>query len=345
MSRNAQKKERQRLKRKQKKMAMRKFQSRTPLQRIAAEGGSLECWITPDFKEEGIAAIQVVARDVSGRCAVAGFLVDLWCVGLKDAFGRSEVDEAAFREQSLEPWMQRMGSSRIDAGKVRRLVAGGIRFSRQNGFRLPPQWEKWVTIFGRDILNELATADVSEFGVDGGLRYVGTMDFLRQRLIGCSVEEFMSRPDVQVVLDADALDEWEDEDFEDDEDEFDDEDDVDLEEDEAAAVDAMQQTSQRLLAAVRKWCTENSIPPHPRLEQGVVLAMAAASALAASDRLSGPTESSHIMEQLLEPVPADERPDLIAAAEQVRQFMRQFSDPAQMLQAVSDQESPEGSTP
>ena len=347
MSRNAQRKERQRLKRKQKKMAIRRFQSRTPLQRIAAEGGSLECWISPDFREEGIAAIQVAGHDLSGRCAVAGFLIDLWCVGFKDAFGRSEVDEAAFREQSLEPWMQRMGSSRVDAGKVRRLVAGSIRFSRQNGFRLPPQWEKWVTIFGRDILHELATADVSDFGIDGGLRYVGSMDFLRRRLIGCSVEEFVSRPDVQVVLDADSLDEWDVEDLDEDEEDFD-EDEDDLDEEPAEAPDALEQLTERVTSAVRKWCFAKSLTPHPRLREGVAIALAAANAYGAGDP-SGeqvdPAEALRIGQELLERYSPTERQEVLAAIAQAKQFIMQFDDPERMLQAVEIEKSHEGPTP
>src|SRR5579872_4721209 len=102
MSRDSRKTERRRLKRKQKQLKIRKAKSRTALQHIAAEGGTLECWITPDWKEQGLASIQVLAHTAGGRCASAGFLVDLWCVGLKDGFGRSEVS-SGFRQAGLEP--------------------------------------------------------------------------------------------------------------------------------------------------------------------------------------------------------------------------------------------------
>lgn len=85
---------------------------------------------------------------------------------------------------------------------ARRLVAGDVRFGRQNGFRMPPEWERWVVIFGRDILNEIPTADLSDFGVEGGLRYVGSMEFLEQRL-AVPMNEFLARADVQCVMQPD----------------------------------------------------------------------------------------------------------------------------------------------
>jgi hypothetical protein len=48
-------------------------------------------------------------------------------------------------------------------------------------------------------LGDVASADISDFGKDGGLRFVGEFDDLKGRLIGCSVEDFLAKPDVQYV--------------------------------------------------------------------------------------------------------------------------------------------------
>jgi hypothetical protein len=203
MSSNARKKEKHRLKRKEKQRKLRKLNSRTALQRIAAEGGQMECWVSPkEWKDEGIASLQVLGHAPGGRAAFAAFLVDLWAVGLKDAFGRSDVPDLEFREGSVEPWVERSGAVRIDPSIARRLVAGGVRFGRQNDFRMPPELEKWAVIFGRDILNEIPTADLSDFGIEGGLRYVGSMQFLQKRL-AVPVSEFLARPNVHWVIQPD----------------------------------------------------------------------------------------------------------------------------------------------
>jgi hypothetical protein len=202
MSSSARKKEKHRLKRKEKKHQLQKVHSRTALQRLAAEGGRLECWIMPkDWKEYGIATMRVLGRAPGGRAATAVFLVDFWAVGLKDAFGRSDVPELEFREGSLDPWIEKTGAVKLDEETARRMIAGAVRFGRQNGFRMPPAWEKFVVIFGRSILDQIPTADLSDFGIDGGLRYVGTMDFLKTRLT-MPPREFLTRPDVHYVMEA-----------------------------------------------------------------------------------------------------------------------------------------------
>ncbi len=44
------------------------------------------CFLTADAFEHGMATL-VVARNLSlGRVGVGGFLLDLWCLGVKDAF-------------------------------------------------------------------------------------------------------------------------------------------------------------------------------------------------------------------------------------------------------------------
>ena len=80
-----------------------------------------------------------------GGTALVGFLVDLWCAGLKDAWGDLHVTRADFEEHS-ERARARMGVelAELDTATARKLIAGGIRFARQNGFRLPAHYERWV---------------------------------------------------------------------------------------------------------------------------------------------------------------------------------------------------------
>src|SRR5438105_14567096 len=46
----------------------------------------LHCWVADSLQEEGIGSV-VLSRELSGgRVAVASFLVDAYCLGVKDAF-------------------------------------------------------------------------------------------------------------------------------------------------------------------------------------------------------------------------------------------------------------------
>ena len=349
MSRDARKKERQRLKRKQKQLAMRREQSRTALQRIASDGGALECWVNDGWQEQGIASIVVLGRASGGsRAAVASFLVDLWCVGLKDAWGSPDTTEHEFRQNILEPLKERGNGTRLDPATARRLVAGGIRFARQNGFRLPPHWERWVSIFGGD-LGDLKAADLSDFGLDGKLRYVGTMDFLHKRLIACTPEQFIQRPDVDVVLgDLNAAQfglegqAWEDaEDEEDvadagDDEEIEDEDD---EKDVQALMQIIDQMSGKLVGEVRKWCFANAVAPHPMLEQGAIITLTATLPLAAQFEspeavtVDDERQAGALAQDLLAEYSPQERAEILEATEQIGRYLKQFSSPAEAISA------------
>src|SRR5688500_13081211 len=98
MSRDARKKEKQRLKRKQKQTQARKAAAVTPLERIARSGGELECYVNADWREGGLASIHVLGRAPDGRLAYAAFLVDVWCIGLKDAFGQRQISREIFED-------------------------------------------------------------------------------------------------------------------------------------------------------------------------------------------------------------------------------------------------------
>ena len=337
MSRDSRKTERHRLKRKHKKLEKRREQSRTALQRLAAEGGSLECWINPDWREQGIASLQVLGQAASGRWASAGFLLDFGCLGLKDAFGRGDINEQFYRANSLEPWIEQVDAVRLDPTTARRLVAGAVRFSRQNGFRLPPAWDKWVSIFGRDILNEIPTADLSDFGVDDGLHYVGTLDFLRKRLIGCTAEEFLARPDVHWVMDADSLAYGSG--LEEDEEDFD-EDDLPDEEELEPLREALDDAASRLASETRKWCEQKQVAPEPLLHKAAFLTLGTLVPLgieSAQDDEKLTEDTSEVADRvnaIVAMAPPDERQPLKAAIDQVLECVRDRGGASAILEAA-----------
>jgi hypothetical protein len=348
MASDARRKEKKRLKRKQKQQALRKAKLRTPLSRVASEGGRLECWVTGQWREMGMADVLVLAHAPGGGCAFAAFLVDLWCVGLKDTWGEADVTELEFRESILERWQQRTDGVRLDPAVAKRLVAGAVRFSRQNGFKLPARWDRWVSVFGP--LGNLNEADLSDFGKEGALEYVGTAKFLRERLIGCTPEQFLARPDVKWSLFTgeprpiddlcrpegsfaemadDEGDEYEDEDDED----FDEE---ELEGDVRLLSEAMERMVEQLSNAVRKWCFANGRVPSPKLKEGAAVALASTSLAMPADGGVDQTAAAEAAANMLDEFDSDERDQVILAMGQVTEFMKSFSSPKAMLAAVSD---------
>ncbi|MDB5303923.1 MAG: hypothetical protein JWM97_1472 [Phycisphaerales bacterium] len=329
----ARRKEKQRLKRKQKQIAARKSAGVTALQKIASAGGTLECWVNDRWQDQGMAGLFVLGHTAGGRHAFAGFLIDVWCVGLKDAWGQAEISRAEFMERLFKPWSQRMHPYKLEVPEARRLVAAGVRFARQNGFRLPNGWEKWASILGD--LGDVASADLTGFTKDGKLLYIGNPEFLRQRLVGCTVEEFFSRPGQEWISPPEDLPfSWADVD-EDDElwdaantgVEDDEEDGIDAEEAEASIQRVVGRTTQ----AVRQWCESNGVAPHPRMEDAAAIVLVNV----LSQPLPGDAASRDaILEETLKQEPPETREDLRAAIDQIAACLGSYKSPAEAFKSL-----------
>jgi hypothetical protein len=199
MSDRAKKKERQRLKREKKRLAMRRAQSASPYKRIAAAGEVEACYINSNWQENGLATVQLIRRNPQGGHALAVFIIDIWCAGLKDAWGHLDLMQEEL-DGHLDRAQEEVELTRIDVELARQLVAGAIRFARKNGFKLPPKYERWTNLLGGDL--QIDTADLSRFGKDGKLLWVGPLDDLRDRLISCTAEQFCARPDVDFLAEV-----------------------------------------------------------------------------------------------------------------------------------------------
>ena len=241
-----------RLKRERKRRALRRAAAGSPVKR-AAGGPLVECRITAGWREQGIASIYIARQGPAGL-AVAGFLVDLWCAGLKDVLGYLDLTADEYRDM-LDRAADRAGGETVPVplDEAARLIAAGAAFARRNGFRLPADWDKWAAFAGPvDPAAAAATAaDLSGFGRDGKLHWVGPREDLRRRLIGSTVEAFCARPDVTCAFGSAAGGGF----AEDDEDG----DDVaetpeERLEDLKAFVDSMRRNGQSLAEAARQWC-------------------------------------------------------------------------------------------
>lgn len=112
----------------------------------------------------GIAAVLVARRDRPRRVSVCGYLVDVYCLGVKDALG-----PRLMREDDLWPFRRRYFEGFAEAGPpleaplelARHLVCGAVDYARELGFAPHPdyaavadhlgRWEETSAItFGRD---------------------------------------------------------------------------------------------------------------------------------------------------------------------------------------------------
>lgn len=344
--------DRKRRKRKEKRTQMRRAQTGSPYQRVARQGGGVTCYVNEEWQERGMASLYCVRAAPGGGYALASFLVDIWCIGLKDAWGRLDLNSEDIAEMRERAQQGDMHLVRLEPDIARRLVAGGIRFARRNGFRLPKHYHRWVAILG-DIGDE-ETADIGMFGKDGGLFYVGTEQALRQRLIGSTLEAFVARKDVKVIIGPYTSGEWsergisggdgwtivkddgtivEEADWaerSDEEDETDEDDEGDF------------MFDQALVAGVRRWCFSNGIPPQPRLDEAWrLLSLTTLDWLALGDsafnvddyQLRQVKEMLEKKADIMTPQATDE---VLAAVSQIHGFMSSFETAEDMEDYVAE---------
>ena len=324
------KKERQRLKRKRKQTQLRKERNTSVFRKIAQRPGPIEVYINADWRRMGEASIMALRDAPGGTRLFAAFLVDLWCSGLKDAFGRSDVTRDEFLDRINDAADRGVDMIPIDPPTAQRLVAGAMRLSGENGFRLPHRADRWASVIG---VTSYADADLSDFEKPGGkYRYVGSMPDLRKRLVG-SIGQFLKRADIEFVIGSSPLD-YLDEDYDEEvADDFGDDEMNDLNESHPPPefVEQIDEIRDRAYVAIHNWLLGAGQIPHPRLQDGIDVALTAA--ILESTARENP-DGRAAMPSFEDALTRYDDPDaMVAAIRQVKQFMEQFETPERMLEA------------
>jgi hypothetical protein len=310
----------------------------------------LGTWVNHDWRERGQATVWVLRRGAGGRLAMAAFLVDLWCAGLKDAWGLLDVRREDF-EDARDRMSQQMDGTIAPCplDLARRLVAGGIRFAVQNGFRLADRYDRWVGFLGQPRV-EWRSVALDGFGLEGGkLRWVAPLADLRARYIGGRLEDFLARPDVEFVL---GTGQTSFEEFDEFDDKFDEEDEEHEEHAEHAEFERSKEfadfraLSETAADAARRWCTANGISPEPMLVEAMGFSFAAM--LVDSGNGGQPPTSAEFarrVRELVQGAPVEDHEGLTAACAQAEQFVCSFEDPMAFLRSISPPERHERHEP
>ena len=124
-----------------------------------------EAYIGKDWKEQGIANI-VVARLRSDRPAeFSMFLIDLLCLGMKDAMYYPDVTESEYREFLSGPIAETLGLS-IHPACAKKIIEGAIEYAAKFGFAPHRDYRK-----ARRVLSGIDAANCPEmysFGEEDG---------------------------------------------------------------------------------------------------------------------------------------------------------------------------------
>jgi hypothetical protein len=312
-------KERKRLKRKRKQQEHRRAASISPLQAISRVPGEVQCWMNTNWGVTRQASIWVLRQTRSGRCAMAAFLVDFGMAGLKDAWGRIDITSAEFFDDVLDPMRERVPVAEVSVDEARRFIAGGLRFAHDNGFRLPHRYDRWLSVLGD--IGDWREADVSDFDME----FAGSMDDLRKRLIGQSVEDFLAREDVTIVL-SDAAPSL-------------------IDDNSLEFEDAQDDLADVAVECVREWCTAGGESPSPFIGRAwdsySDVIMELLNRVDSPEGLDKSVLSAQVAELVADQVllePARDRAEILRAFDQVARFAAEDKDNIKRLLAMPDME-------
>jgi hypothetical protein len=158
--------ERRSAKRKDKKHAVVRQENAGLAERLAAASKFpvLDCWIGDDIDTQGIGWV-VLSREFPNRqVAVASFLVDRYCLGVKNVFaellGSSSYDAKYVRKMTAD-----MPSHNAAPADARKLLEEAVAYARRLGLAPHPDYPKAMHLFGD--VDPTDSQAAFEFGKDG----------------------------------------------------------------------------------------------------------------------------------------------------------------------------------
>jgi hypothetical protein len=125
-----------------------------------------EAWVNPNWRDLGFACVLIARQHVNGNFSFAGFLVDVFCLGVKDTiFSANEPEENYLRVKDIYRDMTATELQKLDYNAAHNFVYGGLAYAEDLGFEPNPDFA-----YTRFILEE-DTDDIPlieyEFGRDG----------------------------------------------------------------------------------------------------------------------------------------------------------------------------------
>ncbi|MBD5191818.1 MAG: DUF1186 domain-containing protein [Bacteroidales bacterium] len=181
-----------------------------------------KCYITPpDWKESGMPTVTVTRVRPNGNLVVASFLVDTFCLGVKDAMYNEKMTPYDF-ENYLDRFKQKMGLEEISYNEAHNLIYGAMAFAEEGGVKPAKEFDPAGYILEED------TDDIPliefDFGKNGKHYLVVSPD--EREMLYCNVLKKNLGDNFEYIMPYneydDVYNEYDDEYGDDDEDEDDD---------------------------------------------------------------------------------------------------------------------------
>ncbi len=129
---------RKRSKRKATKKSAAPFSGRLSLSRLRQAGDwpLLECLINAEWEDTmQITQLIVARRNATGEVAVGTFLIDLACLGVKNAYGYFFPTEREYRHELRAAMMSKQKMTKIELDCAAKIVQEAVAYAKKLGFR------------------------------------------------------------------------------------------------------------------------------------------------------------------------------------------------------------------
>lgn len=133
--------------------------------RLARQFGFYECLINPSWKDKGLAVITVSRRQPDGDLVFGVFLVDIYCLGLKNTFCNADFSISRYKTELLPKIYAEQKPVECPIPLAHRIIYGGIAYAEQFGFE--PNEDFNLSQYVLDEKDSIEPCQDVEFGKDG----------------------------------------------------------------------------------------------------------------------------------------------------------------------------------
>jgi hypothetical protein len=160
----------QKAKRSEKRSMLLRRESKDPTIRLQGAGSwpVVRALVGAQLWDEGIGYLLIARQESEGRVIYAGFLVDVYCLGVKNAFwGAGTQKELAEMIRKMDE-MQRMQP--ITPACLAKIIQGAVEYAQSYGFRPHPDYHHAAMLL--DGIDPATCPDQFTFGRDGKPLYI-----------------------------------------------------------------------------------------------------------------------------------------------------------------------------
>jgi len=128
------------------------------------------CWIMADWHESGITPVVVAREQEPGKVMFGVYMIDLYCLGIKDVFTKTDYSLNKF-EREL-PEMCANAPEKCSVELAHEVIYGGLEYAQRLGFQPHPDFKITMADLMLDPPEAHARVDQVAFGKDGKPLYI-----------------------------------------------------------------------------------------------------------------------------------------------------------------------------